>query len=128
LLSGTPAAGSEGVYPIVVTASNGTAPDATQDFTLSVGPFISTTTLPSQGPGKYHATLTVVGGLGSDTWTISAGALPPGLSLDKKTGVVSGKAKTAGTYSFTVQVTVVISKAAPKTYDSVTKGLSITIS
>jgi hypothetical protein len=35
-LSGTPASGAGGVYPITITASNGTAPDATQSFTLTV--------------------------------------------------------------------------------------------
>ncbi len=36
VLSGTPAAGTAGSYPITITASNGTPPDGTQDFTLTV--------------------------------------------------------------------------------------------
>lgn len=35
-LAGTPAAGTGGVYPLTITASNGVAPDATQAFTLTV--------------------------------------------------------------------------------------------
>jgi hypothetical protein len=35
-LSGTPAAGTNGNYSISITASNGVAPDATQNFTLTV--------------------------------------------------------------------------------------------
>ncbi len=35
-LSGTPASGSIGAYPLTITASNGTSPDATQNFTLTV--------------------------------------------------------------------------------------------
>jgi len=35
-LAGTPAAGTGGVYPITITASNGVSPDATQTFTLYV--------------------------------------------------------------------------------------------
>jgi hypothetical protein len=35
-LSGTPAAGTVGTYPITITASNGIAPAATQSFTLTV--------------------------------------------------------------------------------------------
>jgi Putative Ig domain len=35
-LSGTPAAGSEGVYFLTITATNGTPPDAVQLFTLTV--------------------------------------------------------------------------------------------
>ncbi|MEN1728713.1 MAG: proprotein convertase P-domain-containing protein, partial [Pseudomonadota bacterium] len=37
-LSGTPVSGSAGVYPLVITASNGTPPDDTQNFTLTVDP------------------------------------------------------------------------------------------
>ena len=37
-LAGTPADGSTGTYPLTFTATNGTAPDATQDFSLTVGP------------------------------------------------------------------------------------------
>ena len=36
VLSGTPAAGSSGIYPVTITASNGVSPDATQNFTLTV--------------------------------------------------------------------------------------------
>ncbi len=35
-LAGTPAAGTQGTYPIVITANNGIAPNATQNFTLTV--------------------------------------------------------------------------------------------
>ncbi len=42
-LAGTPATGSNGVYPITITAANGVAPDATQTFTLTVdGPPVIT--------------------------------------------------------------------------------------
>jgi hypothetical protein len=35
-LSGTPAGGSGGTYPLIITAANGTPPDAVQNFTLTV--------------------------------------------------------------------------------------------
>ena len=35
-IAGTPEAGTAGVYPLVLKASNGIAPDATQNFTLTV--------------------------------------------------------------------------------------------
>ncbi len=37
VLSGTPAAGSGGTYPITITAQNGSSPNATQSFTLTIG-------------------------------------------------------------------------------------------
>ncbi len=36
VLSGTPAGGSHGAYPLTITASNGVSPDATQNFALAV--------------------------------------------------------------------------------------------
>ncbi len=37
-LAGTPAAGTADTYPLTITAANGTTPDATQSFTLTVPP------------------------------------------------------------------------------------------
>lgn len=34
------------------------------------------------------------------TWSLTSGALPPGLSLDPRTGVIAGTATTAGNYDF----------------------------
>jgi hypothetical protein len=36
VLSGTPAPGTGGIYPLTITASNGVSPDATLSFTLTV--------------------------------------------------------------------------------------------
>ena len=40
-LSGTPATGSAGSYPLTITASNGITPNATQSFTLVVGTVVT---------------------------------------------------------------------------------------
>lgn len=49
--------------------------------------------------------MTVTGGTSPFTWSVSAGALPPGLTLGASTGLLSGTPTTAGSYSFTVKVT-----------------------
>jgi len=49
--------------------------------------------------------LTATGGIPIYNWAISAGALPPGLSLDPFTGVLSGTPATSGIFNFTICVT-----------------------
>ncbi len=57
-LSGTPAAGSGGSYPLTITASNGVNPDATQAFTLSTREAPLVTTDPSPRTANVGDTVT----------------------------------------------------------------------
>ncbi len=52
----------------------------------------------------YLVTFFATGGVGPNAWSLAAGTLPPGLSLDA-TGTLSGTATMAGTYTFVVHVT-----------------------
>jgi hypothetical protein len=68
-------------------------------------------------------TLQATGGVGTLTWTVSAGSLPPGLSGLPSTGstvTISGTPTTQGTFNFTVRVTDSLGQ-------SDTQALSITI-
>jgi hypothetical protein len=53
----------------------------------------------------YNQTLAAVGGKTPYTWSISAGTLPSGLSLNNVTGVISGTPTSAGTSTVTFRVT-----------------------
>ena len=55
------------------------------------------------------------GGEGPYVYSISAGALPAGLSLNGSTGVLSGTPSVVGEYAFTVTVTDVRSQTSSKT-------------
>ena len=43
----------------------------------------------------------VEGGTAPFTWSVSAGTLPPGLTLAPSTGAITGTPTAAGTYNFT---------------------------
>jgi hypothetical protein len=85
-------------------------------------PAITTVSLPYGTVGNlYSAQLTSSGRSTANTWSITSGSLPKGLSLDANTGVISGIATAAGTYPFTVMV------LEPQSKQSATKDLFIGI-
>jgi hypothetical protein len=77
----------------------------------------------------YSSTLAAHGGHGTYTWSLVSGsALPAGLSLASRTGVISGKPTKAGTSSFNVEVTDTKTTTAPRTQSIAWKKLSLTVS
>jgi hypothetical protein len=65
---------------------------------------IDTSTLPVGTVGaSYSASLQASGGSGTYQWSVTAGQLPPGLSLGSS-GALTGTPTTAGTFGFTASV------------------------
>ena len=97
-----------------------------RSLTLTINPIvavlsITTTSLPDGTVGQaYTQPVQATGGTGALTWSIVAGTLPQGLSLNPTTGVISGTPTAAGTSSFTVRVADTAGQAA-------TQALSILI-
>jgi hypothetical protein len=70
------------------------------------GVVIATTSLPEGTVGTpYVQTIAASGGTTPYSWSISAGALPAGFSLNAATGVISGTPTTTSIVNFTVTVT-----------------------
>ncbi len=93
---------------ITVRVVDGDGQIATKDFSVSVNLALAVTTLslPDGTVGAAYGDIPVevVGGDGDYTWSVTAGALPLGLSLDDETGEISGKPTTAGDSTFTIEV------------------------
>jgi hypothetical protein len=86
-----------------VTSACNLDPNETSTVTKTVS--VDPATLPNATVGQsYSQTLTGSGGTAPYRFTLSAGALPAGLSLSSA-GSLSGTPSTAGTFSFTVTAT-----------------------
>ncbi|MBI1762220.1 MAG: VCBS repeat-containing protein [Acidobacteria bacterium] len=64
----------------------------------------------------YQQMLTQTGGVGQINWSISAGNLPPGWSLNAATGQLGGLAVIIGVYNFTARATDTNSCQGTRTY------------
>ncbi len=104
VLTGTPS--GYGSFSFTVEVSSGPV-TATGVYSLDIQPppvvITTTSPLPNATAGvPYSKTFQATGGIGGYTWSVTAGALPAGLTLSAA-GVLSGTPTTAGTANFTVE-------------------------
>lgn len=84
---------------------------------------VSTQALPSGLiNASYSATFSASGGSTPYSWSLAAGSLPTGLSLNATTGALSGTPTAAGTFTFTIQV-----KDSGAPVQIASKGFSISV-
>ena len=105
VLGGTPLAA--GTYTFQVTVTDLNQSSANVQGTINIAPTLVISTpaaLPDAVGGMpYRQQLTVTSAVGAVTWSVAAGALANGLSLDSASGVIAGAATQAGPFQFTVQ-------------------------
>jgi hypothetical protein len=107
-ISGTPT-GPAGPSNFTITATDtATSCTGSSAYSIVVGcPIITLApaTLPKTFVGTpYNKTITASGGTGSYTFAVTAGSLPPGLTLSPA-GNITGAATSGGTFNFTVTAT-----------------------
>jgi Putative Ig domain len=106
-ISGIPT--SAGTYKFTVQASETNPPEQTvqQSLTLTVVDIPDITATVPQGliNEPYQATLQAIGGTPPYQWNVSYGSLPPGLSLDQATGIISGTPTEAWSQGTSITVT-----------------------
>lgn len=130
-LSGTSTA--PGSYPVTVTATDAGSTGAgapftiVQTYTINV-PAPTVTIAPATLPGgtvgvAYSQTATASGGAASYAYAVTAGAVPPGLTLSAG-GVLAGAPTAGGTFNFTLTATDANGQTGSRSY-ALTIGAAI---
>jgi Putative Ig domain len=110
---GTPTATGSFSFTVTATDSAPTPETGSQQFTIKIntpGPLLINATPPppsgvaDSGYDYSFTTISPTGGYQPLSWAVTAGALPPGLTLATN-GLLSGTPTTIGSYPFTVTVT-----------------------
>ena len=103
MIGGTPTAA--GAFGFTARVTDSLSATASKDFSLRI---LSGLAVTSARPANatagapYSHTLTASGGAAPYSWSVTAGALPPGLALDPASGVIAGTPSGAGAFEFTV--------------------------
>jgi len=96
-------------FRVEASNANGDSVSGSGSFTTDARPLnlTATTGLLSNGQVgfSYSKSLSADGGVLPYSWTVTSGSLPPGLSLNSSSGIISGEPTEDGMYSFNVQVT-----------------------
>jgi hypothetical protein len=104
-VSGSPTTAGAFSYTIQVTDHAGATATASSSGTvIPVLSLSSTASTNTEVSVAYSQTNVASGGTGSYTYSISAGTLPAGLTLNTSTGAITGAPTTAGAFSYTVKV------------------------
>jgi uncharacterized delta-60 repeat protein len=109
VISGTPTSTAGSPYTFTVTVVD--ANDCRGEHSYSIGVscamiVVNPSSLPNGTVGAaYSQTISASGGSGTYSFAITAGALPPGLSLNSSTGVISGTPSGGTGSPFTFAIT-----------------------
>jgi hypothetical protein len=130
IVSGSPTIA--GTYPVTVSVTDDAGYSASTSFTWTITNTVSVTN-PGSQTSVSGSDITPLGIVASDSLSTATltygdgGTLPPGLSIDAGSGVISGSPTTAGTYPVTITVTDSASFAAQVTFNwSITNIVSVT--
>ena len=105
-IAGTPTVA--GSFTAHLTLADTTTTKVNVDVPITIAAKLTVTTLrlPVTKVGAlYQATVRTRGGAEPIKWKVTAGKFPVGIRLDTKTGIISGKPRTAGIFPITVTVT-----------------------
>ncbi len=117
VISGTPTGSGSATFTVTLIDHSGKTANQTYTLKVAAAPSITTGTLPGGGVGTpYSQTLAGTGGTGPYRWSVTAGSLPAGLTLNGITGVISGTPTGLGSYAFTITLTDGSGKTTSRSY------------
>jgi hypothetical protein len=125
VLSGTATEPGEQRFTVVVADSAGQ--NASKVFQLAVPPpsgqltILTTSCPPAPVDADYTCSLRASGGVPEYTWSLGSAQLPPGLSLDPKTGMIRGAPASTGAF----EVEIIVRDAVAAT-DAETVTITVT--
>jgi fibronectin-binding autotransporter adhesin len=121
-----------GTFPLNITlhddGNNSDSNVASESLTVNPALAITTQSLPNWTETlAYKQSIATTGGTAPLTFSLSAGTLPAGLSLNSATGLFEGmpSAGSAGSYPFTVNVTDAAGASVSQSYNVVISSVSL---
>ncbi|MGY0038797.1 Ig domain-containing protein [Pedobacter sp. NJ-S-72] len=112
-----------GTFGVVATDAAGCKTTATHTLTITGTLTLPTATLPNGTVNKVYPNTNLPTPTGGSTpYTYSATNLPPGVTLNPTTGVLSGTPTTAGTYTFPVTISDADGNIATTSYTIIVRS------
>ena len=133
-ITGTPTAGALGTTNFTVTATAAAAGSAAASYSITItappvvlapvgGPLTSGT-----AGVAYSTNISATGGVGTITYALTAGAFPPGLTMNTSTGAINGTPTAIGTFNFTITATAATSGSVAEAYQIAIVGPPLNLS
>ncbi len=121
LITGTPGSGTAGLYPVSICATNATTTGcATLNLTISQFAPVNTSLAPPAGQTGVPYSFQITANNGPTSF--NAANLPPGLTVDTTTGLISGTPTAVGTFN---TATITSSNGSGSDTDLVTFNISL---